>query len=207
MIKGLENYISGFQRFKKSRFQNDDNVKKVFGSQSPKVLIIACSDSRVDPAILFDSSPGDFFVIRNVANLVPPYLRDNSFHGVSAALEYAVCHLKVEHIIVMGHSSCGGVAALMSEDNSGFEFIDNWVNIAYSARLRINIMEYADDNAYRCACEQESLLVSLGNLLTFPWLKKRVKASELQIHGWYFNMQIGSLDRWSPKDKAFVTLV
>ena len=207
MIEGLETYISGFHRFKNNWFKDKHDIETIFGSQSPKVLVIACSDSRVDPALLFDSDPGDFFVIRNVANLVPPYTKDDSFHGVTAALEYAVRSLKVNHVIILGHTNCGGIAALLREKNDDFEFIDKWLSLASSALLRVNVMEHADDDAYHRACERETLLISLGNLLTFPWLKERVTAGELHIHAWYFNLQRGNLERWSPKDKTFVALV
>ncbi len=207
MLKGLETYINGFQRFKNNWFHDKKEAAEIFGSQSPKVLIIACSDSRVDPAILFDCDPGDFFVIRNVASLVPPYVKDGSFHGVSAALEYAVCRLKVGHVIILGHTNCAGIHTLMDENDNDTEFIGTWLDIATPALLRVNVMEHADDEAYHRACERESILVSLGNLLTFPWLKERVSTGELNIHGWYFDMQRGNLERWSPKDKAFVPLV
>ncbi|MDR0454360.1 MAG: carbonic anhydrase [Deferribacteraceae bacterium] len=207
MIEGLEAYIEGFQRFNKNWFHNRTDTKEIFGSQSPKVLVIACSDSRVDPAILFDSDPGDFFVIRNVASLVPPYIKDGSFHGVSAALEYAVCKLNVGHILILGHTSCAGVAALMEEKDTGYEFVGKWLNIAFPALLRVKVMDHSDNDAYHRTCEQETILVSLGNLLTFPWVKERVASGELKIHGWYFNMQHGTLEKWSPKDKAFVPLV
>ncbi len=182
-LEHLNQYIEGFERFQKSWFKSDSNSKKIFVNQSPKALIISCSDSRVDPALLFDSDPGDFFMIRNVANLVPPYVKDSSFHGISAALEYAVRALKVQDIIILGHTHCGGIAALIEygenpENEDTTEFLKPWLAIANNAFLRVNVMEHATKDAMHRACEREAVLVSLGNLLTFPWIKAGVDAGE-----------------------------
>ncbi|MDR2883673.1 MAG: carbonic anhydrase [Deferribacteraceae bacterium] len=207
MHKELDVYIEGFKRFKENWFKSGRKAREVFKDQSPKVLVIACSDSRVDPALLFDADPGDFFMIRNLSSLVPPYVKDSSFHGISAALEYAVCKVNVSHIIIIGHTHCAGIATLMSDDDSDTEFIAPWLHIAEPALLRVNVMEHVDDEAKHRACEREAILVSLGNLLTFPGIKERVQAGKLSIHGWYFNMTKGTLERWSGKDKAFIPLV
>lgn len=206
-INDLSEYIEGFERFKNDWFKSKKTARATFDEQEPKVLVIACSDSRVDPAHLFDSDPGDFFVIRNVASLIPPYVHDSSYHGISAALEYAVRSLKVEHIIILGHTNCAGIHTLMDHEDDGTEFIKPWLNIAYPALLRVEVMAHENDEAKRRACERESILVSLGNLLTFPWLKERVDAGELMLHGWYFNMTRGNLERWSPEVKGFEILV
>lgn len=211
-LDNLQQYVDGYKRFQSNWFKSDKPTSETFDTQAPKVLVISCSDSRVDPAHLFDSNPGDFFTIRNVANLVPPYVKDCSFHGISAALEYAVRVLNVSDVIVLGHTHCGGIAELMkygssATDNGDSEFLMPWLNIANNAFLRINVMEHTDNEAMHRACEREAILVSLGNLLTFPWLKTRVDDGSLTMHGWYFNMTSGALERWSPKEKAFVTLV
>jgi carbonic anhydrase len=207
-LKNLQPYIEGFARFKEDWYQSRSQVKKIFGSQHPKVLVIACSDSRVDPALLFDGDPGDFFMVRNVASLVPQYVKDGAFHGISAAIEYAVRGLKVKDIIVLGHTHCGGITSLMKDPlDENTEFLGQWLHIAYPAYLRVNVMEHVDEDAMQRACERESILVSLGNLLTFPWLKSLVDTGELNLHGWYFNMTAGTIERWSPKDKGFVPLV
>ena len=209
-LENLNGYIEGFGRFKQDWYKTRSQAKRVFGSQNPQVLVVACSDSRVDPAILFDCDPGDFFMIRNVASLVPPYVKDSSFHGISAAVEYAVRQLKVSDIIVLGHTNCGGIDALMKEHSPDHEvdteFLKQWLDIAYPAYLRVNVMAHVDEEAKHRACERESILVSLGNLLTFPWLKERVDKQELFIHGWYFNMEAGALERWDPQEKGFVPL-
>lgn len=206
-LDSLTPYIEGFARFKQNYFKTERMAKRVFGSQSPKVLVVACSDSRVDPALLFDCDPGDFFMIRNVANLVPPYIQDGSFHGISSAIEYAIKVLKVEDIIVLGHTQCGGISSLMEGRTQEYDFLNHWLEIAYPAYLRVSVMEHVDDEALHRACERENILVSLGNLLTFPWLKELLDEGKLNIHGWYFNMTQGTLERWSPKDKGFVALV
>lgn len=206
-LKDLQIYVDGFKRFQNSWFKTDRKSKKVFGHQSPKVLIIACSDSRVDPALMFDCDPGDFFVVRNVANLVPEYGRGGSVHGLSAALEYAVKILQVEDIIVMGHSHCGGIAALMNDSEDGTEFLAPWLNIVNPALLRVHVMEHENEDAKTRACEREAILVSLGNLLTFPWLRERLDVGSVTLHGWYFDLSNGSLERWSAKDKSFQPLV
>lgn len=197
-MRDIQNLIAGFKRFQENYFGGDQELfRQLKEGQKPSAMVIACSDSRVDPAILLDCQPGDLFMVRNVANLVPPYEHGAGLHGVSTALEFGVCVLGVQHLIVLGHSSCGGVRALM-QGASG-EFIINWVNIAKRARERVleEMPEAADDKKL-CACEQASILVSLENLLTFPWIKERVQQGALMLHGWYFDMQSGNLLAYDP---------
>ncbi|MDR2401453.1 MAG: carbonic anhydrase [Deferribacteraceae bacterium] len=204
--KEISSYIEGFNRFKSEWFQkSQNNGEDIFSKQSPKTLIIACSDSRVDPAILFGTDPGDIFVIRNVANLVPPFVKDTSFHGISAAIEYSVQTLNVRDIIVLGHSRCGGIHALISPHSSG-EFLPSWLSIASGALLRVKIEEYDSEEELVRACEKEAVLISLGNLLTFPWINERIAKSELAVHGWYFDLEHGKLEGWQPKEKKFLEI-
>ncbi|HEY7987369.1 MAG TPA: carbonic anhydrase [Methylophilaceae bacterium] len=202
----IKNLVTGFKRFRKSYFGQD---QQLFGElkrgQSPSTLVIACSDSRVDPAIITDCEPGDLFVVRNVANLVPPYEKGMGLHGVSTALEFAVCTLKVENIIVLGHSQCGGIRALM--DGATGEFIPGWMNI--SARAKQRVLEELPDatpEQQLCACEEESILVSLENLLTFPWLKARVDSGDLTLYGWRFDIGTGELVGYNAKSDVFETV-
>jgi carbonic anhydrase len=199
--KEIAAFIEGFNRFKGEWFQK----KEIFSEQSPKYLVIACSDSRVDPAILFETDPGDIFVIRNVANLVPPFVKDGSFHGISAAIEYAVLGLNVRDIIVLGHSHCGGIHALISPSSAG-EFLSLWLNIASGALLRAKIEEHDSEEEFARTCEKEAILISLGNLLTFPWINERIVKQELAIHGWYFDLEHGRLEAWHPKAKKFLEI-
>lgn len=210
MTQDITRLIAGFRRFQKSWFCADHNLfNDLQEGQNPRALVIACSDSRVDPAILLDCNPGDLFVIRNVANLVPPYEPDTRHHGVSAALEFAVRHLEVEHIIVMGHAHCGGIHALLDEgDLHEGEFIRYWMQIAERARALVEIELPNVDPATRArACEQSAVKVSLDNLLTFPWIRKRVDAGSLLLHGWFFDLAAGSLLGYDAEDDAFTPLV
>jgi len=209
-MKDIANFIAGFKKFRQEYFDPDEQrFAPLQHGQKPKALLIGCSDSRVDPAILTGCAPGELFVVRNVANLVPPCEQDSQHHGVSAALEYAVCHLEVEHIIILGHSGCGGISALMHGISNGrpAEFIGPWVRIAERGRERV-LTELAgkDPEKQSRACEQAAILISLENLLTFPWIEERVKNGKLLLHGWYFDISIGQLYSYSPESTAFVQL-
>lgn len=189
--------IQGFGRFHSKYFLEknklyDTLVKK---GQSPEVLMIACSDSRNDPALITECEPGDIFVVRNVAAIVPPYSPDNNYHGTSAAIEFAIKGLKVKDIVVMGHGLCGGVAALLQEtDNSKYEFLGNWIEIGRAARDAVkNGLSSESEEVKLRALEQAVILTSLNNLMTFPWIKSAVAAGNLTLHGWYFDMQKGKM--------------
>lgn len=209
-MKDIDHFIAGFKRFQQHYFDpQEERFAALQQGQSPKVLIIGCSDSRVDPALLTGCAPGELFVMRNVANLVPPCEHDNHHHGVSAALEYAVCHLEVERIIVLGHSGCGGIGALMHgiPNDRPAEFIGPWVKIAERAKEKV-LLELPDKDPAKQsrACEQAAILVSLENLLSFPWIRERVEASKLLLHGWYFDISIGQLYSYSPEVGSFESI-
>ncbi len=207
----LQPLIDGFRRFQQQLYRDNERLAaKLVKGQNPKTLVIACSDSRVDPALLTGCSPGDIFTVRNVANLVPPYESDNAYHGVSAALEYAVCYLEVKDIIVLGHSGCGGISGLLSAADGELvgEFVGRWVDIAAAARERALARVGADnENELNRVCEQEAILTSLDNLRTFPWLSKRVDAGSLQLHGWYFEIENGQLRGYHAETDSFKVLV
>lgn len=188
----IEKLIAGFRAFRAVYFeQRPELFESLNRGQNPKVLVVACSDSRVDPAILTNAAPGELFVIRNVANLVPPHQPDQNYHGTSAALEFAVRDLKVDHIIVLGHSRCGGIQALCSSESGNpmvdRDFINNWVSIAKGACCG---GDGAPDNA---DTERRSILRSLDNLRSFPWIAEREKAGDLTLHGWWFHLEKGEL--------------
>jgi len=209
-VKDIARFLFGFRNFQRTYFCADnDFFESLKEAQSPKSLVIACSDSRVDPAILTGCEPGDMFVVRNVANLVPPYESANGHHGVSAALEYSIKVLQVEHVIVLGHSCCGGIQALMDPNREGLgEFIAPWVSIAEGARQEVNRnLSGKTEELRRRACEQASILVSLENLLSFPWLKERVLEGKIYLHGWYFDLLKGELLGYLPETGSFETLV
>ncbi len=206
-MRDLANFITGFQRFQKKYFGPErtlfDQLKR---AQHPKALVVACCDSRVDPAILTDCDPGDLFVVRNVANLVPPYVRGGEHPGTRAALEFAVCVLGVEHLIVLGHSQCGGIGALLAGESAGGqgEFIPQWLSIAQRARAQV-LAELPDQTPalQARACERAALLVSLENLLTFPWVRERLERGALALHGWYFDIERGELLGYDPASRRF----
>jgi carbonic anhydrase len=191
-----EKLFAGFKRFKKQYFGDDSHLyDSMKNGQPAKTLMVACCDSRVDPAILTDCDPGDLFTIRNVANLVPPCEDGGHFHGTSAALEFAVNSLEVENIIVMGHANCGGINALWHDDGSTqSQFINSWVSIAQPAKERVlQALPTETSQKQIKTCEQQAVLVSLENLLTFPCIRKRVEDGSLSLHGWYFDIPAGDL--------------
>lgn len=210
MTSQIKDLIDGYQDFKVQYAQDkpyyDSLVKN---GQHPKALVIACSDSRVDPTILTQTKPGELFMVRNVANLVPPYEADPRHHGTSAALEFAVLSLEVEDIIVLGHRFCGGVQALIESKphESNNCFINSWMNIASPAKERV-LTEHPKASPAEQAhfCEKASLLVSLENLKTFPWIAERIEAGTLNIHAWYFDLETGMLHRYDAEQQEFLGL-
>jgi carbonic anhydrase len=194
----INRLIAGFQNFRATHIDgsSSDFERLVREGQAPQVLVVACSDSRNDPAILTESAPGDLFVVRNVAAIVPPYIADRNLKGTSSAIEFAVKGLKVRHIIVLGHALCGGVRALDADNarEEGFEFLTDWVGVAHEAREAISgALRDVDPELRRRALEQATILISLRNLLTFPWIEAAVRGRTLQLHGWYFDMVRGDL--------------
>ena len=203
--------IEGFARFRSNHFSAEDVMYRnlVEQGQTPKVLIVGCCDSRVDPALIFDCAPGDLFVIRNVANLVPPAEGRAGHHGTTAALEYGVRNLCVEHIVVLGHAQCGGIATLMkTAGNTDSEsFIDDWMKLAEEARAGVaRDLASASDAQRQHECEKRAVLVSLQNLRTFPWITERVAAGSLTLHGWYFDIEQGQLLGYEQASRQFVQL-
>lgn len=193
----LEKLLKGYERFRNGYFQhNREQLEKLAQQQAPDVAMVSCCDSRVDTGILFDAEPGEIFVIRNVANLVPPFELQGDYHGTSAALEFAVTCLKVKEIMVLGHANCGGIRALMENDGNIKEdgFIDRWMQIAAPAKEDVlarddlnNINEQID------ACEKTAISYSLRNLLTHPWVRERVEQGKLQLVGYYYELHNGQL--------------
>jgi len=205
-MASTEKLLDGFKRFHTQYFAGDsalyDSMKQ---GQPAKTLMVACCDSRVDPAILTDCDPGDLFTVRNVANLVPPSENDGHYHGTSAALEFAVNSLEVENIVVMGHASCGGIRALWDDDGSAqSQFIHSWVSIAASAKNWVqDKLPNASDEEKIKACEQRAILESLANLMTFTCIRERAEQGTLTLHGWYFDISTGDLLCFNPNTGAF----
>ena len=205
----IENLIDGYQRFYQKYFTSGDTLYQGLAKagQSPKTLIIACSDARVDPSIITNAEPGDIFVVRNVANLVPTYeVGDHGQHGVSAALEFAVCVLQVKHIVVLGHTHCAGIQTLVSANGiQDTDFIGKWMDIAKSAKEKAIQQCQPNDSEHNIQhiCEKEAIQLSLHNLLTFPWIRKKVEEGWLTLHGWYFSLSDGSLQQFNPNNASF----
>ena len=194
----MDRLIKGFRRFHKTYYQDHREMfdTLVSNGQAPRAMVIACSDSRADPQLIFGSPPGEIFVVRNVANLVPPYGPTADYHGTSAALEFAVRTLAVEHIIVMGHTHCGGVNALLKQSDIPVgDFISDWMSIAAPARERALAATHDRPEDTQRTCEHETIKVSLTNLMTGPWIRARVERGELALHGWYFDLETGNLMR------------
>ena len=191
--------IEGYRRFRERGWlAQRERWAELAEGQSPKVMVIACSDSRVDPAQIFDARPGEMFVVRHVANLVPPFEPDTAYHGVSAALEFAVTQLQVEELVVMGHGFCGGCAAALTGqfDDAGHgagHFIAHWIGMLSAARDRIR-SEHPDlERAAFQEMELEGVRISLRNLRTFPWVREREQDGRLKLHGAYFAIADGIL--------------
>jgi carbonic anhydrase len=209
-MQDIEKFISGFNRFQQQYFsEHPDLYGSLRSGQRPRTLLIGCCDSRVDPVLLTGSDPGDMFVVRNIANLVPPCTPTASA-GVSSAIEFAVCELEVERVIVLGHARCGGIRALMSPRPAEREtdFVGQWMRIAepVAERVRRDLAHRSCDEQHH-ACELASILLSLDNLLTYPWLKRRVDDGKLKLHGWYFDLERGSLMAYSARQQQFLPLV
>lgn len=206
-MQNVKKLGKGFERFRKKYFRKDKSLfKELVKGQKPKTLVVACCDSRVDPAIIFDCRPGELFIVRNVANLVPPYNPDGGVHGVSAALEFAVCNLKVENIAVLGHSQCGGIQALLGGQSG--EFISRWMAMGETAkREALRLSKGKSKDVIQKNCEFEVLKESYKNLLTFPWVKERLDKKKLTVLAWYFELEKGRLLQYSVKTDSFEEIV
>jgi carbonic anhydrase len=191
--------VDRFRRFKHRHFvPNADKYEELakYG-QDPQVMIISCCDSRVDPETIFTAMPGELFVVRNVANLVPPYETGGKFHGVSAAIEFAVLNLRVRHVIVMGHSGCGGVKAALDQSaaiQTEAQFISRWMSMLDEARQRVVSAHQMAPQAEKLRLlELEGIKTSIRNLRTFPFILEAEDKGRLSLHGAYFEIATGTL--------------
>ena len=191
----MHELLEGYRRFRSGTWQEERKRFEALSriGQRPSALVIACSDSRADPQTVFNARPGELFVVRNVANIVPPYGPDDQPHGVSSAIEYAVRSLQVRDIVVLGHAMCGGVKALLEgAPVEASDFVGRWVRIAEPARQRAM---QAPPEERQTVCEHETVRLSLANLMTFPWIKDAVEAGHTTLHGCFFGIQSGVLER------------
>ncbi|NOZ38439.1 MAG: carbonic anhydrase [Gammaproteobacteria bacterium] len=210
-MSAIEQLIAGYRRFRGGYYEvnRERMIDLARYGQFPQVAVIACCDSRVDPAVITDSTPGDLFVVRNVANLVPPCEGEGIWHGTSAALQFAVCGLKVEHLIVLGHARCGGIRSLLEGpgDREDDKFITDWMSIAEDARKRaLDRADLSTLEEQAHACELEAIGISLANLETFPWIRERIEQNSLHLHGWYYDMMSGDLLQLDSSSGKFVSL-
>ncbi|MBK8183867.1 MAG: carbonic anhydrase [Candidatus Competibacteraceae bacterium] len=209
----INELLQGFQRFRVKHFEPNREIynQLAMKGQKPHTLLVGCIDSRVDPTILMDAAPGSMFVVRNVANLIPPCETGGRYHGTSAAVEYAVCNLEVDNIIVLGHSRCGGINALLEgygANNEGEGYIAPWVQIAAPARDEV-LQRWPDASREfkQRACERAGVRVSLTNLMTFPFIRQRVEAGSLRLYGWYYDLENGELMQYDPDKDRFTICI
>lgn len=211
-LADIATFVHGFERFQEKYIAGDGSLySRLRQGQNPSALVISCCDSRADPGMLMGAGPGDIFVVRNVANLVPPYRNGAEMPGIRADIEFAIKGLNVQQIIILGHSGCGGIRALMDGEGiteNHFEFIGAWVSIAKEAREQV-MRELAGepDSVQAKACEKRAIQLSLANLMTFPWIRERVEAGALELHGWYFDLDAGELLAYSTETAMFRPLV
>jgi carbonic anhydrase len=195
--------IDGYRAFLIGRLRHEQDRYRALSErgQAPQVLVIGCCDSRVSPEAIFDAGPGELFVVRNVANIVPPYSPDNQAHGVSAALEFGVAALKIKHVVVLGHAQCGGVKAFAedAEPLTPGDFIGRWMSLMAPAAEKAGPRGALSPSEYLTRLEQANVVNSLDNLLTFPRLRALVERGEVALHGAYFGVATGQL---SVRDEA-----
>ncbi|XP_015065923.1 carbonic anhydrase, chloroplastic [Solanum pennellii] len=196
----VEHMKAGFIHFKTEKYDTNPALYgELAKGQSPKFMVFACSDSRVCPSHVLNFQPGEAFMVRNIANMVPAYDKVR-YSGVGAAIEYAVLHLKVENIVVIGHSACGGIKGLMSLPEDGSEstaFIEDWVKICLPAKAKVLADHGGKEFAHQCtACEKEAVNVSLGNLLTYPFVREGLVKKTLALKGGYYDFVKGGFELW-----------
>jgi carbonic anhydrase len=196
----------GYRSFRSGRLPQEQSRYRELAErgQSPETMVVGCCDSRVAPEVIFDAGPGELFVVRNVANLVPPYSPDASYHGVSAAVEYAVTVLKVRNIVVLGHARCGGIQAFADNAPPG-DFIGRWMSLVAPAASEIQPREEAP-GGYLTRLEQASIVKSTENLMTFPYVRTACERGALTLHGAYFNVATGALEVLDPAAGKFVAV-
>ncbi|WP_395685384.1 carbonic anhydrase [Aestuariivirga sp.] len=197
--------LEGYSNFRAGRYSSEAERYRRLGegAQKPRVMIIACCDSRAAPETVFDAGPGEMFVVRNVANLVPPYTPDGGHHSTSAALEFAVMSLKVEHIVVMGHGRCGGIraAVLDSSPLTHTDFIGSWMRAIKDVTRIVPREDGCDDALHERHIERASIEHSLANLRTFPWIRMKENRHDLSLHGVWFDISMGELHAYN-EDQA-----
>jgi len=202
-----QHLLDGYRTFTSQRLPTEQSRYRELAErgQSPEVMVIGCCDSRVSPEVIFDAGPGELFVVRNVANLVPVYAPDGGAHGVSAALEYAVRALRIKHVVVLGHAQCGGIRAFVDKmaPLSSSDFIGKWMSMFVKPGEQVSQREHETIQEFVTRIEKAAVFRSLENLMTFPFVQTQVASGELQLHGAYFGVAEGSLSVLDPVAKEF----
>jgi carbonic anhydrase len=200
MENGFQKVLQGYQNFRKKYVTDDKSVMPYLSyyGQQPQIMMVACCDSRVDPAVILQCDPGDLFVVRNVANIIPPYEKDEMHHGTSAALEFGIQGLNIKHLVLLGHSQCGGIQALLNQNNlNKDDFITNWVSL-----VKLPDGHSHDPDEYA----KQALNQSYQNCLTFPWITDKVNKKELIIHLWFFDIKTGQIFNYSDTTQKYQPL-
>jgi carbonic anhydrase len=207
MISFPQRLLDGYRTFTTQRLPTEQNRYRELSErgQSPEVMVIGCCDSRVSPEVIFDAGPGELFVVRNIANLVPVYAPDGGTHGVSAALEYAVSVLRVKHIVVLGHAQCGGIRAFIDKiaPLSPGDFIGRWMSMFIKPGEVVEQRAHETMQDFTIRIEKAAVFRSLENLMTFPFVRTSVEGGALQLHGAYFGVAEGSLFVLDKASKEF----
>lgn len=207
-VQRLKEFAEGNETFQKTYFRKNEAqlLKLAKEGQNPKTLFIGCSDSRVIPDLIVQSNPGDLFVIRNVGNFVAPYKPDEDFHSTAAGIEYAVNVLGVSEIIICGHSHCGAIESLYKTTcDTSMVHTAKWLTLGEKAKSMALIAlgdNAPKDNLLRTT-EQLSIITQIENLLTYPYVKKLVDSDKLFIHGWYYDIETGTIDYYDPDSYQF----
>lgn len=209
-MNSIDDLIARARAFRSGSFERQQPLYRrlVREGQSPKIMMIACADSRVDPSVIFDAEPGQIFMVRNVASLVPISTPDDNCHGTSAALEFAVTKLGVEHVVVLGHGHCGGIEALLhgaDKAKGETDFIGPWLACAADARDQVlQEVPNAPTAEQARALEYETVRQSVRNLMTYSWVSERVGNGSLTLHGWHFDVAEGALSAVSEDGEPVV---
>ncbi len=200
MKKNFFDILNGYHTFREKYVHDDASILQQLADhgQKPEVMVVSCCDSRVDPALILQCDPGDLFVVRNVANIVPPFEGDHGHHGTSAALEFGINFLQVEHLILLGHSQCGGIQALLSDaEVFKSDFIGSWVELIRS------------ESDLGCSCDDYAKIAlqkSYQNTQTFPWILEKIKKGKLKVHLWFFDIKQGEILNFNFQQNQFIPL-
>lgn len=203
MENAFKKIVTGYQTFRKKYAEGDASVMQYLShyGQKPNAMVVSCCDSRVDPALILQCDPGDLFVVRNVANIIPPYEKDEAHHGTSAALEFGIRNLHISHLILLGHSQCGGIQALLNNHHHSNQndFVNDWVSLIKTPNS--HSPDHDLDDYAKSALHQ-----SHQNCLTFPWIKEKIQEKKLMIHLWFFDIKTGQIFTYSNEKKRYELL-